>query len=1319
MTPDTKSDPRPNSQAPEPAVASPAHSLGSFLTGLGAATRSEWLALLRADQHKRWRRNDRISVEAYLDVMPELQTDAEVVVDLIFSEVLLREERGERPQPEEYLRRFPKHRERLARQFALHQALDLAFEESRSKEGSASRVTLTSPPNPASAAATRARGEPEGPKPLEGTTARESATVELPRMAGNTILATSNEWTEFPPRSDQPEDLWATAPPRLIEPTRYPSLPPKAGPAHSAALVPMVTGYHILSELGRGGMGVVYLARDTSLQRLVALKMGLSGNLAGSEELARFRTEAEALARLNHPNIVAVYEVAECEGRPYLAMEFVEGGTLASRLRDCLPEPKVTAALLETLARAMHAAHGCHVVHRDLKPANVLLTADGTPKVTDFGLAKRLDDDSGKTRSNAIMGTASYMAPEQAEGGAASVTPLADIYALGAILYACLTGRPPFKAATLFDTLLQVRCQEPVPPSRFQPGVPRDLETICLKCLEKDKNKRYPTSEALADDLQRFLKAEPIRARPTPIWERLGKWARRKPVVAALIGVTLVAAVALVSSIALYARYQSQQAGIYKQDLRRLQEKEELRNRSRQNLLRAQQHETAGNWIEANTELEKVQETLEAQPEVLADEMRAEVGRRLAVVRQKLQELEQGKQAKNRLQGFQAPYRDALFYQTLFTGDIAETQAKIRAACRSALAIYGLENETVSENVIALLDRDRPYNSDTENAQLASACYELLLILAETEATSTPGQDEAKEHGRRGAKKALNFLERAAELGRVYGLETRTYHLRKIRYTAQSNGEKFDRAAAEKAAPQTLAGRLDWFLTALEKYQEDKYAESIVFCDQVLRVQTDDFWARYIKALGQLRLGQWLNARAELTVCLNLKQDFVWPRLLRGFASSELGFRHMEALRNLPVERPILAAEEKKLGDDEFEAAEKDFNSALERERDPLVQYVGLSNRGVLNIRRQRWAPAVADLQHAVDANPKGFQGYVNLAQAFQGQKKWDEAYAALDRALKLAPHLPVLYESRARLHLLRRNRPAARAEFEQAIILEPKDSKSERLVNNLVELGRLQHRDRDFLAALAAYDRALELKPEFVLAQRLRAETLLALGRGEEAGRALDRYLAATKKAPAAVYHARGLIYAERGELPAAIEMYTLELRQNSKDLETRCHRGWTYLLSDAVRLALIDFEVCLSDDPTSTDALIGRGNARVRLKQLDGALEDARAAEEQGRLTYLMSYNLARIYAQVADQLELAIRAKRIGLDRGGMEPLVRHAERLPFYKDKTLELLQQTLEKLPEERRPQFWRTQVEADPAMTVIRDTRLYLRLAARYAATGS
>jgi serine/threonine-protein kinase len=289
----------------------------------------------------------------------------------------------------------------------------------------------------------------------------------------------------------------------------------------SALAVPKIAGYEILEVLGRGGMGVVYKARQTALNRLVAIKMVLAGGHAGSHELERLRTEAEACARLRHPNIVQIYAVGDHAGFPYLVLELVEGGNLAQSVGGQPLPARRAAELVHTLALAVEHAHKHDIIHRDLKPANVLVAADGTLKIADFGLAKLLDVQSDKTGTAAVLGSPSYMAPEQAEGRSRAVGPATDVYALGAILYELLTSRPPFVGETLLETLEQVRQMDPVPPGQLQPKLPRDLEAICLKCLEKQPAHRYASAAALAADLRSFLDGEPIQARSITLLDQM------------------------------------------------------------------------------------------------------------------------------------------------------------------------------------------------------------------------------------------------------------------------------------------------------------------------------------------------------------------------------------------------------------------------------------------------------------------------------------------------------------------------------------------------------------------------------------------------------------------------------------------------------------------------------------------------------------------------------------------------------------------------------------------------------------------------------
>jgi serine/threonine-protein kinase len=385
----------------------------------------------------------------------------------------------------------------------------------------------------------------------------------------------------------------------------------------TAAKLPNIPGYDVESVLGRGGMGVVYKARQLKLSRPVALKMIIGGRFASPSDLGRFMHEAQAVASLRHPHIVQVFDVGDLEGLPYFTMEYVEGGSLAQKLAGA-PQPALDAAeLVTSLARAVQAAHDAGIVHRDLKPGNVLLSGDGTPKITDFGLARHFNADAALTLTGARVGTPSYMPPEQAAGKTGAAGPAADVYSLGAILYEMLTGRPPFRAESVAATVLQVMHQDPVSPSRLNGKVPRDLETVCLKCLQKDPRRRYAGAAELADDLRRFMERRPIQARPLGWGGRLVRWTRREPAAAGLAA-TAVALVALAVGGGFWVQRQRATA-------RAADAVQEGRARvaAEAALAHAQDLQKLGHWPEARKALEVSPDVLgSAAPDVLHDRLR-------------------------------------------------------------------------------------------------------------------------------------------------------------------------------------------------------------------------------------------------------------------------------------------------------------------------------------------------------------------------------------------------------------------------------------------------------------------------------------------------------------------------------------------------------------------------------------------------------------------------------------------------------------------------------------------------------------------------
>jgi len=471
---------------------------------------ARFVETLRAQQQESWRRGDHVLVETLLEQHPDANSSDDTVLELLYAEFCLREQLGEAPAPDEYFRRFPDLRDRLGNLFEMHHAIE-------SDE-------LDSPVLSAS-----------------------DDTVEIADDASFGSMAD--------PQTDQHD-----------------------GEPVATQTARSFGDYEVLEEIARGGMGVVYKARQIQANRIVALKMILAGQFAASPYIERFQAEAEAAANLDHPNIVPIYDVGQHDGQHYFSMGYVDGQSLAQRIADGPLDCRDAAELLVPVADAVQYAHERGIIHRDLKPANVLLrrnlesrdqspeqqdtvrpgsssghrraSLESHPMVTDFGLAKRLEVADGLTASGDIIGTPSYMPPEQASGQAAQISPAGDVYSLGAILYCLVSGHPPFQAASVLDTLDQVVQREPVPLRHLNAAIDRDIDTIALKCLQKEPAKRYGSAAELADELRRYLAGEPIHARPVGAVERTWRWCKRKPVVASLATIAALLAIAVVSLLA-------------------------------------------------------------------------------------------------------------------------------------------------------------------------------------------------------------------------------------------------------------------------------------------------------------------------------------------------------------------------------------------------------------------------------------------------------------------------------------------------------------------------------------------------------------------------------------------------------------------------------------------------------------------------------------------------------------------------------------------------------------------------------------------------
>jgi tetratricopeptide (TPR) repeat protein len=942
-------------------------------------------------------------------------------------------------------------------------------------------------------------------------------------------------------------------------------------------------------------------------------------------------------------------------------------------LKEIVPPPQGAAHLMESLARAIEFAHQHGIVHRDLKPANILLATINVqstiigraplsvgssgadhwsktdiPKITDFGLAKRFDDQTaGQTHTGTILGTPSYMSPEQASGKVREIGPASDIYSLGAIFYELLTGRPPFKASNPIDLIHQVIGQEPVPPSQLEPRVPFDLETICLKCLQKEPARRYATAEELADDLRRYLHHEPILARPVSAWERAWKWGKRRPATVALLAVCVAAVLSMVMLVVWHNVSLRDRLDEALADEREAREREhdaveehrlsQVRNEGQRLYDSARVALAADDLANARLDLTKALTMLRGEKRLAS--LREPAEALLDDVERKLAAEADMRDSQARLQKFATLRDEAQFLGSLYTGmDLAANLKASRVAVYDALAVYGVP---VKEDVDLVPDE---HLSEAQQVEIRGDCFQLLLILAETEAQSAFEQRSTQRETQ--LREALRLLERALR----FGAPSRAYHLRRARYLGLL-GDRAAAAEAEQAAQgAVVAGALDHFLMADELYRRADIESAITQYEQVLQDKPDHFWAQYLNGLCLLRLNRHAEAKTLLTACLAHGREFVWPYLLRGFANGELKA---------------------------WEAAEADFQKAMQMPLDENARYVLFVNRSVLRIKQHRYDEAVADLNEAIALKPAEYQAFVNLAQVYRLRDDLDAALRQLDLAIEREAELAHLYRLRARLRLERNEGDLALADFDRAI--EREGGESPFLVEDLVERGRLLLRAGRHEASLASLDDALKLRYDHSLAQRLRAEALFHLGRFEEVIEAFDRYLE-TGKPLESVYRGRGLAKSELGRYPGAIDDFTkaLELQPTSA---VQAYRGWMHLVCDAPKLAERDFQLAIDLDPNNSDAFTGRGFVRAIQKQPRKAIVDAEQALRIGPKSPRLLYNAARIYAQSA-----AADGPRV------------------------YDLIREALALVPEDQRATFWNTQIVGDTALASILTQPRFLQL---------
>ena len=1034
---------------------------------------------------------------------------------------------------------------------------------------------------------------------------------------------------------------------------------------------PVIPGYETRGLLGRGGMGVVYKALQCRANRYVALKMIRGDAHLQPVPLERFRVEAEALARLRHPNVVQIHDVGEVDGRPFFSLELLEGGSLKDRLALMPMAPRPAAELLMVLARAIAAAHRVGIVHRDLKPSNVLYDDQDTPKIVDFGLAKCLGSEDGQTLTGQVVGTAPYMAPEQARGDNRSVGFAADIYALGAILYEALTGRPPFKGASSSETLQLVIAREPVAPSRLQPKIPRDLETICLKCLAKEPAKRYPSADALADDLERYLADQPIKARRTLPWERAAKRMRRHPLIATVSAIALVAVGSLIA-ITVRADAEARNRVRLRNERVALKRLEAIDELDRGIALRAR-----GELNEAMLALSTLRTTLQDEPLLAPLRQRAEEA--IRDLKAKVEELKSRAADQERFARFARLRDEALFRDTEFFGaERAGPEGRTRQVATAALTVFGTGPRLVPESPPASFTPE-------QKAEVVAGGDLVLMVLSEAVARPLPGEGPRAQ-----AEAALRLLDAVAHrLAR-----NPAYHLRRASCLERLGDLESARSERGLAADLPPSGAYDHLLLGMERCRLGDWDTARTHFEAAARTRDDLFWAHCLLAIADLNSTPPLaaDARAELTICLNRQPAYAWPYLLRGSAHARLG-----AVR---AAVPALRDQAESL----FEASEADFRKARELVpgQDQDFHYALSMARGAMRFQRGRFEDAASDFEAAIARFPDRYNAHASLAQAQRRLANLDEAIEQLTWAIALEPAKADLYRGRALARLDRDGSTAAELEvvvrdLEESARREPAGSRAS--ADDHARRGRLLlrlDRDGDRLdSALTAAAAALAIAPDLADAHLVRISVLLQQERHDQVIESCDTALASGVSDPA-LHLYRGLGRVGRRDLTGAIDDFNRALIPRPDWVEAHAQRGWAYLFTGATELALHDFEAVIRIDPGKPEGYAGRASARARSGLVRDAISDAeeslRRADPSRRLLYLA----AQTYALAATRTT----------------PRNRTTSRDSIaYEESAIGLLERALKQTPAGQRSVFWGEVVAKDPSLRpLLHNPKYRLRL---------